>query len=201
MHKLAGLVVLLGTVASAVAVDAPSGPPTNFVSGRALKLFAFDVEEGTYQSQNVPIDCGINAVWLKAHFTRLGKPKTEWLPMMSLNVESSNTRAVAQIAAEDFQPPLEVLILTVNLKDKNDTEQVALYNTFDLETPVPVLVSWSPEGLVTFNVAGETRSVNLNGPVLQSSLMASTGAGIFDPVETGRLAGTSPAASCPKPSP
>ena len=201
MRKLAGLLVLLVTFASAAAADAPSSPPKYFESGRALKPFTFDVEEGNYQSQNVPIDCGTNAIWLKAHFTRLGKPKTKWSPLMSLGVESSNTRAVVQIVTEDFKPPLQVMITTINLEDKNDVEQVALYNTFDLETPVPVLASWSPDGLVTFDVGGETRSVHLKGQVLQASLIGSTSAGIFDPLETGRLSGTDPTAFCTKSKP
>lgn len=201
MRKLAGLAVLIGAFASAAAADTPSGPPANFVSSRALRPITIDVVEGEYRSQNVPIDCGTNAIWLKAHFMRLGEPKTEWIPVMSLGVESSNTNAVMKIVAKDFHPPFEVLIETVNLKDKNDIKTVKLYNTFDLETPVPVLASWSPDGLVTFNVGGETRSVSLNEPVLQASLVVSTGAGTFDPLQTGHLAGTDPAASCPKTGP
>lgn len=118
---------------------------------------------------------------------------------MSLGVESSNTRAMVQVVAEDYKPPLQVMITTVNLNDKNDVEQVALYNTYDLETPASVLASWSPDGLVTFDVGGETRSVNLKGPVLQASLIGSTGAGMFDPLETGRITGTDPTASCTTP--
>ena len=201
MRNLAGVAVLLAVLASASAGDVPASAPASFESHRVLKPFTYDEKDGNYNSQNVPIDCATNAIWLKAHFTRLGKPSTQWAPLMSASVESAQMRATAQIVSEHFQPPLHVWIATINLKDKSDKEATALYATFDLETPVPLLVSWTADGLVTFNVGGETRMVSLKGPVLQASLIGSTSAGVFDPLETGRLTGTSLPVNCAKPAP
>lgn len=75
MRKLAGLVVLLAVFASAAAGDAPSGPPKSFATSRSLKPFIFDVEDGNYQAQNVPIDCGTNAIWLRPISRGSASPK------------------------------------------------------------------------------------------------------------------------------
>jgi hypothetical protein len=198
MLRLVGLAALLAMFVGGAAADAPLERSTKLLGIRALKPFAFDVQDGTYESQNVPLDCSINGIWLKARFTRLGKPSTKWTPGISLSIASVSTTAAIQIEAKNFEPPLQVGVVTFDLHSQTYLEHVRLYNTFDLETSVPVLASWSPDGLVTFNVGGETRTVNLKGPVLQATLSGSTAAGAFDPLEIGRIAGTEMLASCPK---
>ena len=199
MLRLTGMAVAFVATISAAAAEVPPDNPTNLVSTRELRPFVFDAKEGTYQSRNVPLDCGTNAVQLKAHFTRLGKQKTKWAPAISLSIVSAGILAAVQIAPKDFNPPIQIAVVTFDLDHQTEVERVMLYNTFELETPVPVLATWSSDGLITFNVGGETRSVNLRGPVTQVSVAGSTGAGVIDPLETGRTRGTDLTKSCATP--
>jgi hypothetical protein len=164
-----------------------------------LAPYSFDVSEGHYSSTNLPIDCHVNAIRLQGRFTKLGTASTEWFPMLSLTLDSEQKGAVIRLTTFDYHPPISVEVEEFDRKVPHEEEEsVTLYQTFDLKTPVPILASWSPEGLVTFNVAGETRIVNLGGPVRQATLSGSTATGTFDPVETGVLEGTAPDMLCPK---
>ena len=200
MLRLVQLAAIFAASLSSTAASLPSDHSASFTRVNALKAFSFDAPDGTYSAQNVPLDCGTDAIWLKAHFTRLGTPKTKWAPLISLTIESSTTSATVRVLPENFEAPLDVEIVTVDLNAQTDVSQVVLYNKFGLDASVPVLASWSSDGLVTFNIGGETRVVHLKGPVLQASLTGCTGAGVFDPVEIGRISGTDPAVSCPTPS-
>ena len=170
-------------------LTAGAGAAADFVPlrGEPALPFKFDAEDGHYLDQALDASCPANALRTKIHFIRLGKPTTQWRPGASIGLKSGDKSLYFHLWTKTFQPPYQADIIMYD--DDKKTANVDFTATFGADDHVPVLVTWTPKGDVSVTAGQETHTVSLKGPVDSLSLVGSTGAGEFDPVELGRIGG------------
>ena len=184
------IVVAAAALAATIAFADPTtswgadGTGADFVSVETLTPFAFDTPDGNHRTRRVPIDCHVNAIRARMHFSRFGRDTTESVPSMTISIESASKRVTLALFPIGFRPPLYMM---VQVSKAGQVEYRSVVSNITIKNPVTVVSSWTPDGRITFHVGHQMRAASADGPIVKATIRGSTGAGSYDPLELGTV--------------
>lgn len=155
------------------------------LSGLMLDL---DSKEGTASSFDIPNACGLNAVRTRLSMPRIGL-SSRWLPVATIRVMSGESWVGLSIGGNRTFPMNVRVIASGGATDQLFARQMQTSETAD------VAVDWTPEGVVTIAVWGETLTAKLPGPPTGVEFSSSTAQAKFAGLSIGRT--TAAVVECP----